>query len=467
MPCLEPSALRLITLPLELLLDIAAYLSVYWSPSASRDIRSLSRVNHQLRQLCLPLLFSYLKCRTPERLLRLEQKLASDRGFAKLIRTLNIKDVTSDPTRQLLTIVPRLESLSYLFVHPAILDVLLLAAINRHPNLATVAVRDPHLKLLSTSFPNATPSLFSKLSLNCANMAGELLFTIHHSPTAKLITTSGLRIQTLILHRQSVQAGGDALGEWRFRGLEELHLGMREPHDWLSDFIKAHPDLRTIRFHTRTAFKPWCPHAFVLCGAQIWDALHAEGLQHAVSLGGIAISRTPLSQEDWKVTELYLNLELFVLDVLRLASRFYSSVSVLTLKLALQTTLHIDEFIDALSQFPLLRRLELVEAHTHLTFGDQRPWEDAHEPKGVARQSGCVASSAAMHWFLTRIARRLSSVEILKHYDEGSDWNGLIARGGSWLWTMEALYHVGGDSGGPKLVGNAKLVPSEESEDWD
>jgi hypothetical protein len=86
MPCLEPSALRLITLPLELLLDIAAYLSVYWSPSASRDIRSLSRVNHQLRQLCLPLLFSYLKCRTPERLLRLEQKLASDRGFAKLIR---------------------------------------------------------------------------------------------------------------------------------------------------------------------------------------------------------------------------------------------------------------------------------------------------------------------------------------------------------------------------------------------
>jgi hypothetical protein len=126
-----------------------------------------------------------------------------------------------------------------------------------------------------------------------------------------------------------------------------------------------------------------------------------------------------------------------------------------------------DEFIDVLSQFPLLQRLELVEAHRHLTFGDQRPWENAHEPKAVARQSGCVASSAAMHWFLTRIARRLSSVEILKHYDEGSDWDGPTARGGTWLWTMEALYHVGGDSGGPKLVGNAKLVPSEESEDWD
>ncbi|KAJ7284638.1 hypothetical protein C8J57DRAFT_1461861 [Mycena rebaudengoi] len=463
MTCLQPSPL--VTLPAELLLEIVGYLSAYWSPRASRDICSLSRVNHQFRQFCLPSLFSYLKYERPNQLLQLESKLISDLGFAQLIRTLNLdsEEFRFDPTHQLLTILPRLESLSYLLVHPAILDEQLLAAINRHPNLATVAVHDPHLKLLSTSFPNATPSLFPKLSLNYAIITRELLFTIHNSP---LITTGGLHIQQLILHHDSVPADGGAFGKWYFHGLEELRLGMRESHDWLSGFIKTHPDLRTISFHA-PGFQPWCRNTSIPSSAQFWDALHAEGLQHAVSLGGIAISRTPLSQQDWKVTELYLNLELSVLDVLRLASRFYSNVSVLTLNLALQTTLHIDDFIDALSQFPLLRRLELVEAHKHLTFGDQRPWENAHELKAVVRQSGCVESSAAMHWFLTRIARRISSVEILRHSDKGSDWDGPTARGSSWAWTTDALYHVDGGSGGPELVGQANLDPSVESDDWD
>ncbi|KAJ7284696.1 hypothetical protein C8J57DRAFT_1497588 [Mycena rebaudengoi] len=126
-----------------------------------------------------------------------------------------------------------------------------------------------------------------------------------------------------------------------------------------------------------------------------------------------------------------------------------------------------DDLVDALSQFPLLRRVELLKAYKHITFSDRSSWETASNFKAVSRQSGCVAASADTHWLLTRIAQRLSTVEILKHYDEGSDWDGPTAKGGVWTWTMEALCHVDGSSSGPKLIGKAKLNPSLKSEDWD
>jgi hypothetical protein len=174
--------------------------------------------------------------------------------------------------------------------------------------------------------------VFSKLCITSVNMETSLFNIMSQSPARELISTGGLGIKHLLVPHESLFTRG--LETWQFRGLENVGFLMRQHSQiWLSEFVRLHPGLRTIKLHTMAGFKPWCRSPSIPYSATILDALDADGLQQAIALDSLVISRTPTSSsvDDWEVTELNLDLASSLLDVLRLTSRFYPTVTSLIL----------------------------------------------------------------------------------------------------------------------------------------
>ncbi|KAJ7590112.1 hypothetical protein C8J56DRAFT_588929 [Mycena floridula] len=99
------------------------------------DIRSLPLVNRQFRRLCSRFLLSYIKC---DELLRFRDACHANLDFANCIRTLDI-DCTPIEVTMLAQILPSLTALVQSDLHYTKIETQLLAAINAHPILDSVA----------------------------------------------------------------------------------------------------------------------------------------------------------------------------------------------------------------------------------------------------------------------------------------------------------------------------------------
>ncbi|KAJ7579269.1 hypothetical protein C8J56DRAFT_1059493 [Mycena floridula] len=458
---------QLVQLPHELLLEILGYLSP--NSRASRAILSLSLVNHQLRQLCLPLLFSHLRCQNSATFQRLHDKSVSDPFFVKLIRTLDLTKLARAPCENLDQIIPRLQCLSYILIHSSKISEQLLTTMNHHPTLRTVQISDSdeRLKLLAR-FPSAAPSLFSKVSIDSAALDDTELYRLVRSPTMHLFHAGGLRINQLQLRgKETLEQGPGGL---HFRGLEVLKLGLAlgsESLTWLPAFVQSQPDLTRIEFRDTSAPWCWCSNIHLRHGAQVRAALIAEGFQKAISMKGWSISRTPAAKslDDWEVTALDLHLNSSFVDVLSMVHEFYPNVSSLVLKFRENirkklSSIHMDDFIDSLAQFRTLRSVRLVNPRNHLHFDDEKPWAKSSQTVRKRKPSGCDEASAAMRWFFTRLVQRVPSIVRLSLDDIGGDWDDPTETGPPYLWGLEASYRVGDGPGGRKLVGKARLCPS-------
>ncbi|KAJ7579236.1 hypothetical protein C8J56DRAFT_340083 [Mycena floridula] len=448
---------RLTSLPLELLLEILGYLSANSRPSPA--IHSLSLVNYQLRQLCLPSLLSYLKCKNSATYQRLHDLAVSNPFSAKCIRTLDLEALIS--CENLHQIIPCLESLSDILIHSLNLDETLLTTMNDHPTLRTVQICDSNQQLgLLGRFPSATPLLFSKILINSVTIDSITLQRLVRRSAVRFFH-GGLRIKRLQIY--GLDEGPKGL---YFRGLEVVKLGMPLGSlPWLFPFVQSQPEVTRIEFSGTSA--PWSSNIYILYGAQIRAALVAEGFQNAVALKALSISRMPAAKslDDWEVTALDLHLNSSFVDVLSIVHEFYPNVSSLVLAFKRDTrrrlpNIHMDDFINSLARFRSLRGVRLVNPRNHLHFDDEKPWTKPSKSVRKRKPSGCVEASAAMHWFFTRLAQRVPSIDRLDVDDTGGDWDDPTETGPPYLWGMEASYRVGDGPGGRKLIGKARLCPS-------
>jgi hypothetical protein len=82
-----------------------------------------------------------------------------------------------------------------------------------------------------------------------------------------------------------------------------------------------------------------------------------------------------------------------------------------------------------------LRTLHLTNAYLHLHFGRQTPWIATMDALGT---SACVTAYHATFWFMTRVAHRATSLELIHITDEGRDG---VPRS-SPFWTLRVSYRV-------------------------
>ncbi|KAJ7579238.1 hypothetical protein C8J56DRAFT_965170 [Mycena floridula] len=332
---------------------------------------------------------------------------------------------------------------------------------NRHPNLATIQIRDSQLKLLSW-FPSANPSLFSKILVDSVSLDGLTCRPLMPS-SRRFLSDSGMRVRRLKLFGSEISNHGfDSLS---FQGLEILEVPMRVASlSWLSSFVQSQPDLKKIHFDTPAGCRPWCSNSYIPGGAEIHNCFNLEGLESAVALNAMSICRTPTSTslDDWDVTELQLRLQSNTLDVLKLTNTFYPRTSTLVLDFHEPTdrNIHMDDLITSLSRFPLVN-VKFVSARRHLHFGQEAPWAtDLPASQPDARISKRLEVNAALHWFFLRLVHKISSIEILEVQEGGQEW--YLGTWGRRLgnWSIDATYRV--DANSLKVVGTPRLVPFDK-----
>ncbi|KAJ7668639.1 hypothetical protein DFH06DRAFT_204186 [Mycena polygramma] len=397
----------------------------------TRHIHSLSLASRQLRKRCLQPLFSSLKVVEATQLVSLENKCTQDPEFAGLIRKLVLSKVESPNI--LTKLLHRLPSLVWLEADD--LNAELLATVNSHHSLKTVAIRDLHI--LRSLLPSTSLS-FSKIRVESAVL--NYLFTLQ-SPELLLLLDRGSQLARLCLHAARHTKKGP--GTLSFPGLEELEIRVdmwpRSPMSWLPAFVERHQSLQRIKF----AGNHWTKNPDIPLGLRFVDAVQRESLALTVELNAFTVVRSQSSAlEDWPVTQAHLNIsEPIGLSAVNMVSSLAPQLLTLSLRMPRfgKKPICINDLVSPLSLFPSLRRLELHGMYRHISAdgGAEPPWAlTLTDP--AQKVSECIRAHAALRWVMTRAAHHAPSIEQIYITDEGNDWEGRSHT----LWRLKALYRV-------------------------
>ncbi|KAJ7600787.1 hypothetical protein C8J56DRAFT_911292, partial [Mycena floridula] len=336
---------------------------------ASPELRSLSLVNHRLRRICLPWIFSYLECRSLAEVERLRDESLSNPTIVQWTRTFNFYGLKpgcfrgKKTTQILASFLPLFESLSLLDLRGIVVDNTLMVAINCHPSLATVLISSfpeerhdslPWKKLIRSSIHTAslyeeTRNRLRQSSFDCGmSLACLEMYTYAGLPT-KLI----------------------------FSGLRKLALN-RFGHDgfrFLSCFLPQYPDINQITFADWDLSDPYLPFL-----PRFTQAAKRCSLTDAVKVQTFTISPGCSDSEEslfnnWNVSDLSLRVSSSIIQVLRLTSDIFSSITSLTLLTTLtnEEIFHMDVFCAEIAKFPALRILRLFHTLDRFNFGHQKP----------------------------------------------------------------------------------------------
>ncbi|KAE9400270.1 hypothetical protein BT96DRAFT_919549 [Gymnopus androsaceus JB14] len=376
------------------------------SKYATINLRPLSMATRQLRRLCLPFLFAYVKVKDVTRLT--DQCAAGSDAFSASIRTLDFGSVSMN-IMEVLHLFDRFTNLSQInldFLFPAIP---ILSAIRNYP----------------------------AVTVNLGSTARHLAYR--------------MRVRCLTYRTSDPH---DNFGNCRFPGLSELKLRMRIPPTtlpWISELTRGHPLLKKISFtgsYLPANFKcnPTVPfiQTFV-------DEVYREELDQTMSIEGFAVTRfqsiassAPFlgtSCNPWRVTGLHLSIYAWWSSarLLVLAHSMFPQISVLTLNIKVEensTSFPGEELISSLCCFSSLQVLNLVGPYRLHDFGNQAT------PSPIDME-------AAIIQYTSSIAQRIPTIEaffidlVYDNFDEEESWK---LRG--WLsvqtsWGIEGSHTVG------------------------
>ncbi|KAJ6561133.1 hypothetical protein DFH09DRAFT_503649 [Mycena vulgaris] len=437
---------------------------------STRHISSLSLVNRRLHQLCLPLLFYSLKFRHAQalQLRAFEAKCAEDTRFASLIRRLDLSYLnSSDILSSLPVLLSRLTSLQWLDLDVDQIDVNLLATVNSHSNLHTVAVCDSHLHSLRT-LASSTSISFSKILINSATL--EYCGLAQEMAALRSLMTRSPRLPHLILHDENIIK--DGAGTLLLPGLEKLDIRVYSkrispPMSWLPAFVERHKTLQTVTFTGDKYGRSWSRDPDILFPMQFMSAVDRDDLRRTVILNSFSISCTGSPFLDsWQVTEVEMTITKAVgVSALRIISSLAPQLSTLVIRMprAGRSSIPVDDLVSALGCFSSLRRLDLQFVYKHLLFGGQAPW--ALAPSDTGRKiSDCITAHAALRWITARVAQGASAIDFFHLTDQGDDCDGHLRH----VWKLKATYEVRRDgqvelTGTPQLIMAARYRPRASS----
>ncbi|KAF7373523.1 hypothetical protein MSAN_00562700 [Mycena sanguinolenta] len=445
---------RLVRLPTELLLVIVHFLCAENPvplteheekkfPLSPRHLCSLSLVCRRLREICIATLFSHLTVTHTDQLRRLAAKCAVEPEFAGLVRRLDLGDIYSPEEDEsirnagtlspeqiyrygpdiLPDFLPRLKALEWLALGAEQIDANMVAIINSHPTLGTVAIRDQDIDALRALLPSTSLSL-SKFRVHSVTSSWDLGF---QCPELHSLMGRSLRVTNLIVQSEkNVRLGpGDLL----VPGLETLHIGVyREPTfpmSWLPVFVGRHPNLQLVKFSGQDPF--WTRNPDILFPLQFFDALERASLTCPVNLLSFAISRTSSasSLNDWQIVHLEMETTTEAgISALKIASSMAPGVSSLIIRMprwAASLSININDLIASLCLFQSLRRLELRYIFGHLLFEAEASWAPPPDPT-TPLTSQCALAHAAYRWIAACAAQHIFSLDLVRITDEGRDY---------------------------------------------
>ncbi|KAK7031578.1 hypothetical protein R3P38DRAFT_820708 [Favolaschia claudopus] len=448
--------------------------------SGTRSLLPLSLACRHLRQLCLAPLFSRLKITHTDRLRVFGAQCAEDVAFASAVKQLDLSHVKSPEEREswdkwmkdrskqrylygpdlLPTLLPLLKSLERLDVAANQIDANLLAVIDSHPKLLTVAVNDPELSFLRL-LASSTPLSMSKISVLAAYSGYSLGF---ECPDFHSLLKRGLRVTQLILRDESNIPLGP--GASVISGLENLVIhGSKPPPLWLSNFVESHSGLRSITFHG----SQWMQNPTVTFPSRFQGAIGAQSPAHKVDLLAFSVSRSgfPSSLDEWPVTHLDLKFVGIGISVLKIASMLASRTSSLTIRMCRfeQNAVDPNDLISLCCLFPSLRRLEFHHVYRHLVHAGQSPWPIPLVSDSDRPISECVVAHSALRWLSARLAQTTPSLDVIQFADDGFDYG---KGSDSYIWTLEVSYQVGYNRsieyyGTPRFDMERKYRPPKET----
>ncbi|KAJ7156864.1 hypothetical protein C8R43DRAFT_406886 [Mycena crocata] len=223
-----------------------------------------------------------------------------------LSRKLDLANVESlDILASLLSL---LKSLEWLDLDAEQVDHNLLATVNSHPNLTTLAVRDPLPDVLRDLASSTSLSLRKLLFLSVVSDCSLTL----RCPTLHALMSRHLRLAHLILRDETnIKRGAGTLS---LPGLEKLDIYLYYPQtslmSWLPAFAERHTSLNTIKFIGDMRGSIWRSNADLQFPLQFIDAMEREALTLAAALSGFTISRTRTasSLNDWEVSALEMTM---------------------------------------------------------------------------------------------------------------------------------------------------------------
>ncbi|KAJ7579872.1 hypothetical protein C8J56DRAFT_1058898 [Mycena floridula] len=354
----------------------------------SSDILSTSLVNSQFRQICLPLVFSYVNCDKLGELERLKDDCFLNPALAGSIGTLDARIPLPDEDLAkfcaavcslLLELLPSLKNLVSLNMGAIVFNQALLGAINNHQTLKTVIISPDIL-----SFLDSTTSSLVKIQLYILSaLDSESISYIKRGMRV-------LRLGPTSVPRLEAQSATERVVISALRELWVFVTSFSQQEDEessvrFSDFLSRHDDLVSVTFYVLglecSLTKPYI--------ISFWDAATTESLNDAVQLESIQFTAAPgckLDSNNWKPSGLGLALSKAPLrDSLSLVTRIFPNISRLDIQL--------DDFPALLStHFPNLQTLHLSGLRQYM------PSKDL---------------VGAMRDFASRIARQLSSIQEL------------------------------------------------------
>ncbi|KIK52302.1 hypothetical protein GYMLUDRAFT_77894 [Collybiopsis luxurians FD-317 M1] len=385
------------------------------SKRPSSELRSLSLVNRRIRQICLPLLFAYLRISRHSSAKKFyEEHCLVPSPCPKLTRMLSLygwcfrNRSDADMICRLLPFLEGVTSVRVELPEDEHLDAAILQSFQQHPTLTIVV--------------NArAPSFYSLdrwVSLSVLNVVVEQFYFSYNTLSfrADVSRTYGafeLKRVTFYNHEFPLE---NSLPLPQFNGLSELTLFIdsRGPtaFSWLASFMSAHPQLRKLwirndssgmhnLFDTPSFLRPLVEHfAF------------REQRRFGISSLGLSKIATGSSQE-WHVTGLTLVAKLhwilnnsLLLETLSLVSSSFPAVELLALNLAnYQEIVPIDQFAAVLARFSFLRVLHLydifkqfsfdrggnLEVQREVNMNDQHEVGAAVTKNNVLRCTSCIA----------------------------------------------------------------------------
>ncbi|KAJ7590522.1 hypothetical protein C8J56DRAFT_536124 [Mycena floridula] len=439
--------------------------------NASNNIISLSLVNRLLRGICFPFLFPYLRCKSIERLETLGNECLAQSaftGFIKYVAFSAFRHVDDYTTGRILdvdmdcvyntTIIQSIQegivrllgcplpSLVWLKVHEIPMNESLLAAINAHHSLETAAVLPRNLLSPSSSPVTLEKLLFSDLggisNLSVVQQRNARINRLHldnrlilEDPVCKS------QLETLFirdLRALSITEANEV--KINAEALEPLHA-----------FIKHHPSLTNIILTTSTSWED-CSFSKPYISSFL-DVVGDHFLGGAIDLAQVALSRTQSTSSDrWTVTGLDLKVHSNSLEAVALAGTMFPKVSSLTLSLQNDLGIHIDDFVDLISNhFPNLRVLDLRRMYLALV------WTPALIPTSPEVPADwpfnhVVACTRRLAWRIFEASSSITKVSIQeKHKIDRPDSRA--------QWSLSASYRPRRD-----LVGT--IFKMEVDEEW-
>ncbi|KAJ7780314.1 hypothetical protein DFH07DRAFT_1055924, partial [Mycena maculata] len=249
-----------------------------------------------------------------------------------MIKKFDLMDVDSSDI--LLPLLSHLNSLRWLGLKAALVDCKIYTAVNSHPTLTTVAVRDKDMRRLHNLF-SSTPLPMSKILITSAESYCDFPL---RSPKLYSLMSRSPRVAHLSLRGLFNIRNGP--GTLFFPGLEELDIGVfcgqTTPMSWLPTFVDRHPSLGTIKFIGDVHGPSWTRNPDVLFPLQFIDTLERESLSHKAGLKSFSISRTAsaTSLDEWQIADLDITiLKPGGISALRIAALLAPKISSLAIRM--------------------------------------------------------------------------------------------------------------------------------------